>query len=210
MEPRYPDAPWHTHGRAIFQPFLVRASSLRLPEGFAPRLVGGRAIGLLGLVEYVAPSPLTYCELVWMPCFVRARGAASGYFVEKMYVDSEASLRGGRELWALPKQIARFEWGEREARVETEDGARLVLDVALRGPAMRAPSDVATVQDAGDALVRFRGSGRATVRSAHLRVREARGLDGWSGWRGATRIRGAGAALVDFAITMHPPKRVVP
>lgn len=211
METRYPDPPWRMHGRAIFQPFAVPARSLRLPAGFTPRLAGGRALGMLGLVDYVAPSPLTYGELVWMPCFVTARtadgGRASGYWVEKMYVDSEASLRGGRAIWALPKQLARFEWGEREVRVETEDGARLVLDVALRGPALGGPPKIATLQREGDELVRFLGTGRARVRSAHLRVREARGLEAWSGWTGAVRLPAMGAALSAFEMTMHAPRR---
>jgi hypothetical protein len=214
----HPPAPWRTHGRALLQPFLVRAETLRLPPGFAPRLVLGRALGVLGLVEYVAPSPLTYRELVWMPCLVSTAveggRRARGHWVEKMYVDSRASLRGGRDIWALPKQLARFEWSEREVVVETEDGARLVLDVGVRGPALRprrggAAQRVATLQDAGDgALVRFRGSGRATLRAARIRVREARGADGWAGWRGAVRVPGAGAALLDFEITMHEPERM--
>lgn len=213
METSHPPAPWRTHGRALFQPFLVRADTLRLPAGFAPRTVAGRAVGVLGLVEYVAPSPLCYRELVWMPCFVSAPTdagrRASGYWVEKMYVDSEASLRGGREIWALPKQLARFDWGASEVVVETEDGARLVIEISVRGPALGGPSEIATLQDGGGGeIVRFRGSGRATLRSARMRVREARGVEGWSGWSGAVRLPALGAALADFEITMHEPKRM--
>jgi len=207
----YPPAPWHTHGRAFVQPYLVDASRLRLPPGFAPVTVAGRAIGVLGLVEYTPPSPLTYAELVWMPCMVAVPTAdrtARGYFVDKMYVDSPASLAGGREIWALPKQLARFQLGEREAIVDTEDGAHLVLELAHRGPAARAPIGGATVQAAAEAIVRFRGSGNARVGSARMRVREARGLDGWMGWAGARRLPALGIGLRDFAITMHAPKRL--
>ena len=86
----YPPAPWHTHGRAFLQPYLVRASDVALPEGFRPVTVAGRCVGILGLVEYVAPSPLTYAELLWMPCMISASGLR-GYYVAKMYVDSAAS-----------------------------------------------------------------------------------------------------------------------
>lgn len=212
VEPRYPEPPWHTHGRAIFQAFAVRAEALRLPAGLSPVTRLGRAIGVLGLVEYVTPSPLSYRELVWMPCFVSApvEGGrrARGYFVETMLVDSEASLRGGRELWALPKRMARFEWSEREAIVEDGEGARVVLAIDERGPAIRGRSSIATIQDGGGgALVRFRGSGTARVRSARLRIREARGIEGWAGLASATRLPALGFALSDFAITMHPPVR---
>lgn len=233
----YPPAPWHTHGHAVMQPYLVDARSLHLPAGFEPVTIGGRVVGVLGLVVYEPPSPLVYAELVWMPCMVTVATEARrarGYYVDKMYVDSDDSLAGGRELWALPKQKARFELGAREAIVETDDGARLVLDVRRRGPRVRAPVSGATLQDAGaihdagtihdagaaqDAggaeekqekqeIVRFRGSGIAHLGSARLEVREARGLDGWMGWTGARRMAGLGMAIDAFAITMHAPKRL--
>lgn len=205
----YPPAPWQTHGHAFVQPYLVDAARLRLPPSFEPIVLAGRALGVLGFVEYMPPSPLTYAELVWMPCLVRVamgRHRACGYFVEKMYVDSDASLAGGREIWALPKQKARFEIGEGEAIVETEDGARLVLEVGRRGPSVRAPVGTATLQDAGAVVVRFRGSGTARIGLARMKVREARGLDGWMGWTGARRIPGLGVSLWDFKLTMHEPQ----
>lgn len=207
----YPQPPWHTHGRAFFQPYLVDASTVRLPDGFSPVTFAGRAVGVLALVEYVPPSPLSYGELVWLPCLVTARTngrRVRGYYVEKMYVDSDASLAGGRELWALPKQKARFQIGGGEAIVDTEDGARLVLDIAPRGPAVSAPVAGTTLQLAGDELVRFRGSGNARTGLARMRVREARGLDAWGGWRGARALPGLAARLDDFVITMHEPRRM--
>ena len=204
MTPAYPAPPWHTHGRAYAQLFVVDAARLHLPEGFRPVALAGRAIGILALIEYVAPSPLTYAELVWMPCMVRA-GDDRGYFVERMYVDSAASLAGGRELWALPKQLATFAIREREATIETEDGASLVVELAKRGPAITVPISSGTIQDGGDAVVRFRGSGRARLRAGGLRVKSARGLDAWTGWAGAVRLPGIGGALDSFEITMHPP-----
>lgn len=206
MTTTYPPAPWHSHGHAFAQSFLVDARSVRLPAGFEPVTIGGRALGVLAVIEYVSPSPLTYAELAWMPCGVRA-GGKRGYFIEKMYVDSTASLAGGRELWAIPKQLATFAFAHRTVTIDTEDGAHLVLDLARRGPAVTAPVSSGTLQDGGDAIVRFRGSGTARVRSGGLRVREARGMDAWNGWKGARRLPGLGAAMDDFAITMHEPVR---
>lgn len=203
----YPSAPWHTHGRAFVQPFLVDAKQLQLPAGFTPVTIAGRAVGVLGLVEYRSPSPLVYAELVWMPCLVRAAGAR-GYFVEKMYVDSDASLAGGREIWALPKQKAQFSIAEDTATIETEDGTHLVLELRHRGPSVHTAAGAATLQERGDEVVRFRGTGKTLIRSGGLRIREARGLDRWMGWAGARRLPGLGVALDDFAITMHAPKQL--
>lgn len=195
------------HGRAFVQPFVVDASHLRLPDGFSAVTIAGRAIGVLGLIEYLPPSPLVYAELVWMPCLVRAAGKR-GYFVEKMYVDSDASLAGGREIWALPKQKARFEIGDRSATIETDDGAHLVLDLKRRGPAVRAATGGRTLQAGVDEIVQFRGAGSARISSGSMHVREASGLDGWMGWPGAHRMPAVGIALEDFAITMREPQHL--
>jgi hypothetical protein len=114
----------------------------------------------------------------------------------------------GREIWALPKQLARFEIGEHEATVETSDGAHLVVELRQRGPTVPTALAGATLQDGGDDIVRFKGSGSTRVRSGGLRVLEARGLDAWMGWPGARRMTGLGAALEHFEITMHPPRRL--
>ncbi|MDX2087071.1 MAG: acetoacetate decarboxylase family protein [Kofleriaceae bacterium] len=222
----YPPAPWHTHGRAFIQPYLVQASSLSLPDGFRPVTLAGRCVGILALIQYVPPSPLTYAELAWMPCLVSARGVR-GYYIEKMYVDSEASVAGGRELWAIPKQLARFAFASRGlastrsaaegrsgesiddnyATIDTEDGAHVELSLFKRGPSIPLRAGAGTVQDGGTDLVRFRGRGTARTASGGLAVRTADGLDAWNGWRTATRLPGLGAALTSFEITMLPPVR---
>lgn len=202
----YPPAPWHTHGRAFLQPYLVRAADVALPDGFRPVAIAGRCIGILGLIEYVAPSPLTYAELAWMPCMVSA-GGIRGYYVAKMYVDSPASLAAGRELWALPKQLARFEIGEREASVDTEDGAHVELALARRGPAVPLRAGTGTVQDGGADLVRFRGTGSARACSGGITVHAAEGVESWTGFATARRLPGIGVALSRFEITMLPPLR---
>jgi hypothetical protein len=134
----YPPPPWHTHGRAWAQPYLVDTRAFDLPPGFRPVTVACRALGILGLVEYLPPSPLTYAELVWMPCLVRAAGSR-GFFVDRMYVDSEPSRAAGRAEWALPKQLARFAITDTRATIDTEDGAHLVLDLRRRGPGVPVP-----------------------------------------------------------------------
>lgn len=203
----YPAAPWHTHGHAYVQPFLVDAKTLALPAGFRPVTVAGRCVGVLAFVEYVAPSPLVYAELAWMPCLVSASGAR-GYYVANMYVDSEASLAGGREIWALPKQLATFAINGDRASVDTEDGAHVELELVRRGPAISLRAGAGTVQDGGEDIVRFRGSGKARIASGGLRVHAAQGMDAWIGWHGARRMPALGAALTSFEITMHEPRRV--
>ena len=207
----YPPAPWQMHGRALVQPYLVDAACLQLPRDFEPIILARHTVGALALIEYMSPSPLMYTELVWMPCLVRVTVGAHrtcGFFVDKMFVDSGASLLGGREIWALPKQRASFEVGQGQAIIDMDGGARLVLEMGRRGPTLRAPLAIRTLQNAGAEVVRFRGSGTARIGSARMTVREARGLEGWMGWTRTRCIRGLGLSLSDFELAMNEPKRL--
>ncbi len=189
------------------QPYLVDARQLVLPPGFSAVTVAGRALGVLALIEYMPPSPLTYAELTWLPCMVSA-GGARGYYIAKMYVNSEASLAGGREIWAIPKQLAQFSIGSHTATIDTDDGAHLELEMAQRGPSIKLRSGSSTLQDGGTDVVRFRGSGTARTSSGGLTIRSASGMEAWNGWTGARRVPGLGAALTSFEITMHPARRL--
>lgn len=206
----YPPPPWRTHGWAVFRAYRVRAADVEVPEGFTVEAVMGFTVGLLGLVDYRPPSPLVYRELVWMPARVRARGAdgrtARGYWVAKMYVDHEGSLAAGREVWGLPKQLARFSLDERAARVECEDGAILELGLGRTWPGVPAKSAAVTVQAREGELVRFRGDTRGVVAPRRVRVLGARDLDGsWRSFEGARPIGPLGVELRDFETTMQPP-----
>ncbi len=207
----YPAPPWQTHGWAIFAPMLVRAEDVRVPAGLTVESKAGFTVGLFGLVDYRAPSPLEYRELVWMPARVRARRAdgrvARGYYVAKMYVDHAGSLAAGREVWALPKQRARFEIGEREALVTTEDGARVVIACGRRGPSLPGKSAVVTLQTRGSELVRFRGDMRGRVSPRRVRIASLAGLDGtWQGLSNAIPLGPLGAELASFRTVMRPPE----
>jgi hypothetical protein len=78
-----------------------------LPAGFRPLMIAGRTLVIAGWIRYEGGSVLRYSELFAAPIgLVDRRPAAT---VTHMWVDSEASLAGGRELWGYPKQLARFQ-----------------------------------------------------------------------------------------------------
>ncbi|WP_203338413.1 acetoacetate decarboxylase family protein [Nocardioides limicola] len=100
----YPPAPWLMHGSMWLSVFrLPVAADERHPAG-----IYGAA-----LVDYVSPSPLEYGELL----VARAgrRGRKRVVTITDIWVDSPASLAGGRELWAIPKELCDFEQ-ERRSR----------------------------------------------------------------------------------------------
>ncbi len=75
---------------------------------------GDRPAGVYGvaLVDYQAGSPLTYGELLVARPVTVSSGADTGKHVTvtDIWVDSEPSREGGRSLWAVPKELATFDW----------------------------------------------------------------------------------------------------
>lgn len=138
----YPPAPWAMVGQ-------LWLSILKLPTGVDER----RPAGLYGaaFVSYGPGSPLTYSELlVARPVSTPEHGRRVS--ITDIWVDSPASVAGGRELWAIPKQLCDFE-----------------LDTHRRGPltttdwsasAQRRPIASASFTDVSRAMVRlpFRGT----------------------------------------------------
>lgn len=138
----YPAAPWRMTGQLFLSLFRVAE-----PVG------GLRPAGVYGaaFVSYEEPSPLTYSELlVARP--VRVEGARGRRVqITDIWVDSPASVAGGRKLWAIPKDLCDFrlesahrgpfactEWaatlGRRPiASARFTDAARLAPRVPFRG-----------------------------------------------------------------------------
>jgi acetoacetate decarboxylase len=139
----YPPAPWRMVGQLWLSLFRLGEDV----DDLRPAGVYGAAF-----VSYEPGSPLTYSELlVARPVPVDGqRGRRVS--ITDIWVDSPASVAGGRELWAIPKGLCDFE-----------------LDTLHRGPLSttdwsasfgRRPIASATFSDVSRAMVRvpFRGS----------------------------------------------------
>ena len=104
----YPPAPWRLHGQAHFHVLAVRAGRLpSTPGGFAPLVLGGHGLVVVGWVDYRGDSVLRYREL--LAAVVGRWSGGLTVTVTHMWVDSPASRAGGRELWGYPKELAEFE-----------------------------------------------------------------------------------------------------
>ena len=110
--PDYPSAPWRLRGDALVVTRMVREAVARR---FVPKdlriacIAPGMTLGIVAFVRYGEGSTLQYHELMVAPALVRV-GWRMGAWISHIYVDSEMSLRGGREIWGVPKQLASFEW----------------------------------------------------------------------------------------------------
>ncbi len=205
--PTYPAPPWDTYAEGAGSLYLVAAKTVRLPAGFRPVSVLGKTSGMLVYLRYVAPSPLEYQELIWIPAMVRA-GGQRGWFVDKMYVDDEASLEAGRTEWALPKMLAHFEREGDRVTVTAGDGTFARLRLRRLGPAQPLRSRLATLQAEGDQLVRFACTFSGRLQLGGLTVESfAPGGDGWPSFA-AARSTGVGGALSQGRAIMQAARRL--
>lgn len=98
-EVEYPEAPWQMVGSLWLTLFRLGTP-----------VDDTRPAGLYGaaFVSYTEGSPLTYSELlVARP--VRTDEHGRRVTITDIWVDSPASVAGGRELWAIPKGLCDFE-----------------------------------------------------------------------------------------------------
>lgn len=136
----YPPPPWRARG-ALWISVLRTRDAMALPDDLMP--VDGRHALVAVLVRYTEGA-LRYDEFA-VGSLVR-RGRYAGLFCHRIWVDSVASLRGGRQLWGIPKELARFSWSEGTVRIDGEAGPVATLRV---GPDSRGRIPVSRVPGVG-------------------------------------------------------------
>ncbi len=199
----FPPEPWDLTGRGAVSAWLVGRDRLpALPPGARPLALRGQALALTAFVAYDDAGLLPYRELL-AGVLVRQAGRRPGLAISitDIWVDSEASLAGGRALWAIPKEMARFTGGthggrtDEAARAETGPhpgpvatarfGPARVLGRRL--PALRPPLPLVgrvLQDDAGTAVAsRIRATGRVRPAAASWDFRP----DGALGWLAGAR-----------------------
>ena len=98
-EVTYPAAPWQMVGQLWLSLFRLREPV----DDLRPAGVYGAAF-----VSYEPGSPLTYSELL-VARLTDAGAHGRCVSITDIWVDSPASVAGGRELWAIPKGLCDFE-----------------------------------------------------------------------------------------------------
>jgi acetoacetate decarboxylase len=163
----YPDAPWKMVGQLWVSLFRVREAV----DDLRPAGVYGVAF-----VDYQPGSPLTYSELlVAHP----VKEPVSGVSITDIWVDSPASVAGGRELWAIPKGLCTFEhdtstagpvrrdrWsasleGRPVASARFADVARFAARVRFKGRTWQPELTEGVGAHQGDKSATLRGSARS-------------------------------------------------
>jgi hypothetical protein len=104
----YPEEPWHLAGQMYLSLWLVPERELPpVADGTRPVTVAGRGAVGAAWVVYENDSVLRYNELL-RAVLVRD-GRRPRVCITDIWVDSAASMAGGRELWGIPKEMADFD-----------------------------------------------------------------------------------------------------
>lgn len=170
----YPAEPWDLHGHAYSATFLVPRKDLPPPHSPAtkPITIFGRGIVATAFFVYEEPSPLTYDEI--MSTVLVREGWRIRVSITHIWVNSVASRDGGRDLWAIPKDLADFEVARDSSYVAQGIGSLVVSRV--RNLPWRLPIGFRIAQDRAGTLLVSPVTGR--VRPGVARARWSFAPDG--------------------------------
>lgn len=172
----YPPEPWQLGGSMLMTLWRLPAADVRreagpyVPDGVRLAIAGRHALLFTAFVRYTPGSVLSYDEL--LVAAVGRRGAAPAAVIPHIWVDSPASVAGGRELWGIPKGLARFEqtWDNPIVARATLDGRELASARAAQGVRLpgwrRLPMPTAQRLDGHDTFAEVQSLGRLHLGSA--------------------------------------------
>lgn len=131
------------------------------PELKVIPIMPGKTMGGIYYARYDAGSTLQYHELIVVSALVRLRWKP-GVWISHIYVDDSRSEAGGREIWGLPKQQARFAEAADRSIIVSQAGSRLCT-IFRKTPTswMTLPLFAPVVSCREDGPAWFRGLGRA-------------------------------------------------
>ena len=144
----HPPEPWDLRGQLYLTMWRLPLADLpALPPGLAPVRLGSHALVSTAWVVYEPGGVLAYRELlVAVPVWHDTRLRTS---ITDIWVDSAPSLHGGRKLWGIPKELARFDVAGPRFAASTPDGAVIARGTVIprTGLPGRWPARYTIVQD---------------------------------------------------------------
>ncbi|SFB20515.1 Acetoacetate decarboxylase (ADC) [Amycolatopsis marina] len=167
--PEYPPEPWHLAGQGFLSAWQVPVGELpRLPAGVQPLTVAGRAVVTTAWIDYQDHGQLAYHELL---AAVAIRGGLTATAtITEIWVDSEVSLAGGRQLWGIPKDLADFDFRHGRSFTATastpQDWIATAAFTVRGGPPVPMAGSFTIAQRVGDSIRRSPVRSRALPRAA--------------------------------------------
>ncbi|WP_116047587.1 acetoacetate decarboxylase family protein [Amycolatopsis palatopharyngis] len=165
----YPPEPWRLAGQGYLSVWQVPVGELpRLPAGVQPMTLAGRAMVTTAWIDYQEQGQLAYHEL--LAAITVRSGLQPTATITEIWVDSEVSLAGGRQLWGIPKDLADFDFRHGRVFTATASTARDWIATAAftvrSGPPFPMRGSFTIAQRVGDSIKYSQVGSRALPRAA--------------------------------------------
>ncbi|MEU3269543.1 acetoacetate decarboxylase family protein [Saccharomonospora sp. NPDC006951] len=113
--PVYPPSPWNLHAQGYLSAWALPSGELpALPAGLTAVTIKDTAFVFTAWIDYQHPGQLAYHELLAAVVVHNGHGKPGDrrptVTLTGIWVDSDVSLAGGRELWAIPKERAALDF----------------------------------------------------------------------------------------------------
>ncbi|MFQ5796365.1 MAG: acetoacetate decarboxylase family protein [Candidatus Bipolaricaulia bacterium] len=167
-----PSPPWRLFGRAHLIITLNRTGRIApvIPDPLQLRSFQGWTPGVMGIVSYEESPVGAYDEFFLAPARVRYAGR-SGLFVSHIWVDSEPSQAGGRRIWGLAKERARFDRHAHGITVRRGNLEVMTLGFPEFGPTIPIRGSVRFLSLQGEDVLSWRVTVRGRLRIGRCRWR---------------------------------------
>ncbi|MEH2291024.1 acetoacetate decarboxylase family protein [Nostoc sp.] len=154
----YPQAPWTLQGYAIQTLHLVNIDQVRPLIPLELEIISvwpGKTLASVYLSNYGSGSVLEYSELIVVPALINYQRKI-GAWISHIYVDNADSVAGGREIWGLPKELAKFTWEQgKYVTVHQENRKLCSLKYNQQSLAWRQRLSASSFSAKGADLLRF-------------------------------------------------------
>lgn len=117
-------APWYLEGTGVVIFFPAHKKNVLASPALGAENVSGYigGAGAVMLVRYTKAECGPYDELLYIPGFFEHNG--KNYMrITKIFVSTKESIEWGRRNWAIPKELADFDWrqGEKEWHIDVKE-----------------------------------------------------------------------------------------
>ncbi|MFI5493730.1 acetoacetate decarboxylase family protein [Actinoplanes sp. NPDC051859] len=157
----YPPSPWHLRGQLYLSVFVLPHHEVpTLPPGIRPLTVAGRTLVGAAWVNYEPGGTLHYRELLAAVLVRPLR-----FSILNIWVDSPESCAGGRDMWAIPKDLTELTIASPAAAAPGIARAGIAVGRRLPG---RWPTPLPLVQGRAHDLIRTPVRGTAALRPSRI------------------------------------------
>lgn len=141
-------APWNLSGKGFIIIYKFSDNNLRnfsnyLNPGPGFEFKGG--LGCIMLVDYKTSNVGPYKEILFIPGKFAVNGEKK-YSITKIYVSENDSVINGRKNWAIPKEIADFNFEQPDksiTNIKIAHDSKLFLDAKIKEFGLRFPVSTA-------------------------------------------------------------------